>query len=234
MPKIFRLPLSLLMLAYSGAALRASPAAYDIDASRSSVQFATDGTPHRFDVSISNLIGNLQLAEAGATPVSLELAFDLASHTSGNSAIDEVFQGRSRQWVDRYPYGLTLATDIRAISPGSFLGDSTLALRDVSCVAPVTFNWRTATEGGRRVGYLHGTTQIDARDFGIRSEDPLDRVMTVTYDLRVTPAEGKVPSVARFRPDPTVVLEDYPPPRCSPSRGSLAPEALRTLRHPQF
>lgn len=160
---------------------------------------------------------------------SLDFVFDLASLDSGDSALNQLLRGPGYFWVDRYPYGLTLATDVTDTGIGSFRAYTALALRDVSCQVPINFNWRVASEARQSVAYLYGTAQVSARDFGIQNEDTSDHLMAITYDLRLSPAPGKVQPVTRWGPD--VVPDDYPPPRCSSAAWAAGaarpPESVR-------
>ena len=225
-----RIPLALLILVPSAAALATAPTAYEVDPAHSTVRIALLDSQQSFEASISNLAGNVRLSGDQLTPSSLDLVFDLAALDSGTSSLDELLRGRRYFWVDRHPYGLTFATDVRATGLETFQADTTLALRDMSCKEPVTFNWRVAIEGGQSVGYFHGTTRVDARDFRIQSADAWHQVMTITYDLLLTPVPGKVRPVTRWRPDTEWDTDAWPPPRCSFaswSAGAFSPEAVR-------
>jgi polyisoprenoid-binding protein YceI len=187
-----RMPLSLLLLASSGGAFATSQSAFEIDPVHSTVRIASPDSQQPFTASISNLAGSLRLNGEQMIPRSLELVFDLASLHSGDASLDALWRSPSHLSADRRPYGLTLATDVSAIRPGEFQADAMLTPRDVSCKAPVEFNWRMASEGGQAVGYLHGTAQVSAQDIHIQNGDAWYQPITVAYDLRVTPAVAGV------------------------------------------
>lgn len=224
-----RMPLSLALLASSGCALAGLPTAYEIDPTGSTVEIASRDSLRPFEASTHNIAGNLLLTSNAVTPRSLDLVFDLAALDSGDNSLNQLLLSSKYLWVEHHRYGLTLGPDVSATGVGSFLAHTTLALRDVSCQVPVAFKWRFADEGGARVAYLQGSTEVSARDFGIQSAEPWERRLTVTYDLRLLPASGKVESVTRFGPD--VVPEDYPPARCSSGAWTIgaarSPEAVR-------
>ncbi len=221
--------LSLLMLASSSCALAGAPTAYQIDPSGSTVEIASRDSLRPFEASVHNIAGNLRLTRDASAPRSLDLVFDLASLDSGDAALNQLLFSSKYLWVDHHRYGLTLAPDVSATGVGSFLAQTTLALRDVSCQVPVTFKWRFANEAGAPVAYLQGSTEVTARDFGMRSTDLWGRSLSITYDLRLSAAPGKVEPVTRWGPD--VVPEDYPPARCSSAAWAVgatrAPELVR-------
>jgi hypothetical protein len=126
------------------------------------------------------------------------------------------------------PRSSELVFDLASLaSPnGVFRTDTTLALPGTSCRAPVSSNWRGAQENGQSV----------AEDFGIRSSDAWKRVLTVTYDLRLSPASGKLPMATRQRPETALVVDEFP---CLGTPWTHSPSApfrssLFTLESSQF
>lgn len=226
----YRLPLSLLMLTSSGCALASVPTVYAIDPAASTVEIASRDSLRPFEASIHDIAGSLRLTSDASAPRSLDLVFDLSSLDSGDRSQNQLLLSPKYLWVDHHRYGLTLAPDVSASGAGSFLAQTTLALRNVSCQVPVAFNWRLADEAGAPVAYLRGSTEVSARDFGIESSDPWERKLKITYELRLKPVAGKVESVTRWGPD-AVTDDNYPPPRCSstgwPIGAARAPELIR-------
>jgi len=80
------------------------------------------------------------------------------------------------------PRSLDLVFDLASLeSPtGAFPTDTTLTLPDTICRAPASFNRRGMRENEESV----------AQDFNIRKSDAWERVLAVTYDLRLSPAGG--------------------------------------------
>jgi polyisoprenoid-binding protein YceI len=225
-----RLASQLVLLVSVSPALNAAPIAYEIDSAHSTVLISSPDSRGPFEASVANLAGDLRLDGDQRTPRSLELVFDLASLESGNASLDGLLRGPKYLWVARNPYGVTIAANIRASSAETFQADSTLTLRDSSCKAPVSFNWRIVEENGLPVGYLHGTSEVRAQDFRIQNTDPWDRMLAVTYDLRLTPASGSVPPVTRRPPETGLVGDEFPSPQCSfasQSAGAFSPETVR-------
>jgi polyisoprenoid-binding protein YceI len=226
----FRLASQLILLVSVSPALDAAPIAYEIDPAHSTVLISSPDSQVPFEASVANLAGDLRLDGDQRTPRSLELVFNLASLESGNASLDELLRGPQYLWVAHDPYGLTIAANIHASSAETFQADSTLTLRDLSCKAPVSFNWRIVKENGIPIGYLHGTSDVRAQDFRIPSVDPWDRMLAVTYDLRLTPASGPVPPVTRRPPETGLVADEFPSPLCSfasQSAGAFSPESVR-------
>jgi hypothetical protein len=83
---------------------------------------------------------------------------------------------------------------------GAFPMETTLTLPGTSCRAPVSLNWRGTQENGQSI----------AEDFSIRSSDAWERVPTVTYDLQLSPASGKLPTGTRQRPETALVVDEFP------------------------
>jgi hypothetical protein len=98
--------------------------------------------------------------------------------------------------------GSKLGFDLASLaSPkGVFQTDTTLTFPGTSCRAPVSSNWRGAQENGESV----------AETFSIRSSDAWERVLTATYDLRLSPASGKLPTATRQRPETALVVDEFP------------------------
>ena len=83
---------------------------------------------------------------------------------------------------------------------GAFQADTTLALPGTSCRAPVSLHWRCAQENAQSV----------VEHFSIRSYDAWERVLTVTYDLRLSQASEKLPTATRPRPETALVVDEFP------------------------
>jgi hypothetical protein len=66
---------------------------------------------------------------------------------------------------------------------GAFQTQTAPTLPDTSCRAP-SFNWRGTQEDARSV----------AEDFSARTSGPWERALTVTYDLRLSPASSRLPT----------------------------------------
>jgi hypothetical protein len=82
---------------------------------------------------------------------------------------------------------------------GAFQTDTMPMLPDTSCRASASFNWRGAQEKAQSV----------AEDFSMRSSDAWKRVLTVTYDLRLSPASGKLSTATRRRPQTALVVDEF-------------------------
>jgi hypothetical protein len=97
----------------------------------------------------------------------------------------------------------------------AFQTDTTPTLSEMSCRAPASFNWPAAPESEQSVG----------EDFRIRNSD--ERVLTVSHDLWLIPAIGKVPTATRQRLETALVVDD------SPCLGIPSAHSLSALRDHQ-
>jgi hypothetical protein len=82
----------------------------------------------------------------------------------------------------------------------AFQTDTPPTLPDTSCRAPASFNWWGT----------HQSTQSVAENFRIRSSDAWKRVLTATYDLRLGPAGGKLPTAMRQQLETGLVVDESP------------------------
>jgi hypothetical protein len=80
----------------------------------------------------------------------------------------------------------------------AFQTDTTPTPPDTSCRPPALFNWRGAQE----------TAQSDAEDFSIRNADAWGRVLTVTDDLRLRPANVTLPTATHQRQETALVVDE--------------------------
>jgi hypothetical protein len=83
---------------------------------------------------------------------------------------------------------------------GAFQTDTMPTLPDTSCRAPASFNWRDAQENAQSI----------AKDFSIRNSDAWQRALTVTDDLRLSPASGKLPTATRQRMQTALFVDEFP------------------------
>jgi polyisoprenoid-binding protein YceI len=226
-----RIPASLASLTLSGTALASTSALYAVDPAASTVRITSSDGTQPYEVSLSNVAGSLRVSGEQPSPRSLDLVFDLKALHGTDSALDQRLRGSRYLWVDRFPYAVALASDMRATGAGTFAADATIALRNTSCLAPMAFRWSLNAEGGQSVGHLHGTSRVSARDFGIRGDAAQDDWF-IAYDLRLVATSGDAGSVTRHRPDSSVITEDYPPPRCVPAwaETTLSPETVRAAQ----
>jgi len=227
-----RIPASLALLALSGAALASTSTVYAVDPAMSTVRITSSDGGQAYEVSLSNVAGSLRVSGEHPAPRSLDLVFDLKALHGTDSELDERLRGSRYLWVDRFPYAVALASDMRSTGTETFEADASIALRDTSCLASMAFHWSLSGEGGQSVGHLHGSSRVSARDFGIRSDAAMDDWL-IAYDLRLIPASGESGSVTRHRPDSNRITEDYPPPRCVPAwaESTLSPEVVRAAQH---
>jgi len=227
-----RIPVSLALFTLSGAALASASALYAVDPAASTVRITSSDGTQPYVVSLSNVAGSLRVGGEHLSPRSLDLVFDLKALRGADSAQDQRLRGSRYLWVDRFPYAVALASGMRDTGAGTFAADAAIALRDTSCLATMAFRWSLDVEDGRPVGYLHGSSRISARDFGIRGETASENWL-IAYDLRLMPTSGAAGSVTRHRPDSSVITEDYPPPRCVPAwaETTLSPETVRAAQH---
>jgi len=95
-----------------------------------------------------------------------------------------------------------LVFDLRTVaSPKeAFQSDTTPTPFDASCRAPTLFNRWDAQENAESV----------AQNFSIRNPHGWERVLTVTYDLRLRPASGTLPAASRERLDTALVVDKSP------------------------
>jgi hypothetical protein len=100
----------------------------------------------------------------------------------------------------------------------TFQTDTTPTHPDTNCRAPASFNWRGVRENGQSV----------AEDFGIRSSDAWERVLTVTYDLRLSPASGELATAGRRRLETALVVDE------SPCLGIPSPHSLSAQYRPSL
>ena len=82
----------------------------------------------------------------------------------------------------------------------AFQIDTTPTLPDRSCRALVSLNWRDAQDNAHSV----------AEDFSTRNSDAWERALTISYDLRLNPASGKLPAATRQRPQTPLVVDEFP------------------------
>lgn len=82
----------------------------------------------------------------------------------------------------------------------AFQTDTTLTFHGTSCRAPVSLNPRGVQENGQSV----------IEDLRIRNFDAWERALTVTYDLRLGPASGKLPTATRQRLETALVVDESP------------------------
>lgn len=103
---------------------------------------------------------------------------------------------------------------------------------DTSRGLPASLNSRAAQENAQSVD----------EDFSIRNSDGWERTLTVTYDLRMSRASGKLPTATRQRPQPTLVVDEFSCLRIpSPHSQSVpfclslfAPESIQPLTQDAF
>jgi hypothetical protein len=95
---------------------------------------------------------------------------------------------------------LDLVFDLASLeSPtGAFQTDTAMRLTGTSCRAPASFNRRSAQENGESV----------AEDVNNRNSDAWERVLAVTYDLRLSPASGEIPTA--MRPETALAVDEFP------------------------
>lgn len=226
-----RIPASLALLTLSGAVLASTSTLYSIDPAKSTVRITSSDGGQPYEVSLSDVAGSLRVGGEHPAPRSLDLVFDLKGLHGADSGIDQRLRGSQNLWVDRFPYAVALASEMRSTGAGTYEADASIALRDTSCLAPLAFRWSINSEDGLSVAHLHGTSRVSARDFGIRGDAAQDD-WTIAYDLRLVPAAGDAGSVTRHRPDSNMVTEDYPPPRCVPAwaESTLPPAVVRSAQ----
>jgi hypothetical protein len=83
---------------------------------------------------------------------------------------------------------------------GAFQTETTPTLPDTSCRAPASFNWWGARDNA----------QLVAEDFSTRNSEAWERALTVTYDLRLSPASGRLPTATRQRTQTALVVDEFP------------------------
>jgi hypothetical protein len=83
---------------------------------------------------------------------------------------------------------------------GAFQADTMPTFPDTSRRLPASLNCRGPQENAQSV----------AEDFSIRNSDGWERALTVTYDLRMIPASGKLPTATRPRPQTALVVDEFP------------------------
>jgi hypothetical protein len=95
-----------------------------------------------------------------------------------------------------------LVFDVASLaSPGAaFQTDTTPTLPDRSCRALLSLNRRDAQDNAQSV----------AEDFNTRNSDAWERALTITYDLRLSPASGKLASATRQRSQTALVVDEFP------------------------
>jgi hypothetical protein len=98
----------------------------------------------------------------------------------------------------------------------AFQTDTTLTPPRTTCWAPASFNGRGAQENEESV----------AEDFNIRKSDIWERVPAVTYDLRLSPASGGLPTA--MRPETALAVDEFP------CLGSPLPRSLSALFRPRI
>lgn len=227
-----RIPASLVLLTLSGAALASTSSIYAIDPMKSTVRITSSEGIQPYEVSLSNVAGNLRVGGDRLAPRSLDMVFDLKDLRGTDSALDQQLRGSRYLWVDRFPYAVALASAMRPTGAGTFVADASIALRDTSCLAPIAFRWSVESEGGHPVAHLHGRSRINASDFGIRGNAGQGD-WVIAYDLRLIPASGDGGSVTRHRPEANLITEAYPPPRCVPAwaESTLSPDTVRAAQN---
>jgi polyisoprenoid-binding protein YceI len=125
-----RLPASVALLTLSGAAFASTAGWYAIDPAQSTVRITSSDGTQPYQVSLSNVAGSLRVSGEHSLPRSLDMVFDLKDLHGADAAVDQRLRGSENLWVDRFPFAVTLASEMRSTGTGTFEADASIALRD--------------------------------------------------------------------------------------------------------
>ena len=127
---------------------------------------------------------------AGATAGRLDVSIDIGALDTGDKERDDTLRGEELFAVAKYPQARFTAAAINRTASG-FEAVGQLTIRGVTREARVPFTLRTASEGGRTVGYMSGSTTVRRLDFGVgqgdwRAIDQVGNEVEVSFALRLT------------------------------------------------
>jgi polyisoprenoid-binding protein YceI len=173
----------------------AAPAAathYTLDPAKSTLEYGfvqagaqNKGTFRKYTVT-------LDLAADPAAGGKLDVVIDMTSLDTGDKERDDTLRGPDLFDVGKNPQAHFTSEQIVKTANG-YEAVGKLTLRGVTRDTRVAFNFRSATEQGKAVGYLTGKTTIKRLDFGVgqgdwKSTEWVANEVTVSYALRLTAA----------------------------------------------
>jgi polyisoprenoid-binding protein YceI len=162
---------------------------YTLDPAKSTLEYGfvqagaqNKGTFRKYTVT-------LDLAADAASGGKLDVAIDMTSLDTGDKERDDTLRGPDLFDVAKYPQAHFSAEQIVKTANG-YEAVGKLTLRGVTRDTRVPFNFRTASEQGKTVGYLTGKTTIKRLDFGVgqgdwKSTEWVANEVTVSYALRL-------------------------------------------------
>jgi cytochrome b561/polyisoprenoid-binding protein YceI len=125
----------------------------------------------------------------------LEVVIAMRSFDTGDAQRNGVLAGKDFFDIAHYPQARFTATRLSKTRTG-YEATGSLTLRGVTRTIMVPFTWRTASSGGRTLGYLAGEASLRRLDFGVgqgqwRSTEWVGDPVIVRYSLVLAPSASK-------------------------------------------
>lgn len=176
-------------------ALAALPAAaaplthYTLDPGKSSLQFSFVQAGAQNQGKLTRFPVTLDFAPQSLEHARLDVTVQMSSLDTGDKQRDDTLRGKDMFDIARFPQARFLSTHI-VRSGNGYVASGKLTIRGVTRDTQVPFTFRTATEQGKSVAYLTGSTTIRRLDFGVgqgewKSTEWVSNDVKVSYSLRL-------------------------------------------------
>ncbi len=178
-----------LLLAVAGSANAAAPPTYTLDATKSTLEFTFVQAGAKNKGRFAKFTLDFAFADDNLAASKLDVTINVAALDTADQERDDTLRDTDLFAVKQYPQARFSATQITKSGAG-YEAAGTLLLRGLSRPQRVQFALRSATEQGRHVLYMTGTSLVRRLDFGVgqgdwKSTEWVGNDVTVSFNLRL-------------------------------------------------
>jgi polyisoprenoid-binding protein YceI len=177
--------------AVSAALAATPPVHYTQDLSQSKLEYSFIQAGAKNSGAFKKYSVALDFAADNPAAGKLDVVIDMTSLDTGDKDRDDTLRGADLFSIGKFPQARFTSTQIVKTASG-YDAVGKLTIRGVSRDAHVPFALRSATEQGKAVSYLTGSTALKRLDFGVgqgdwKSTEWVSDDVGISYTVRLTP-----------------------------------------------